>query len=232
MGLLSWLKSSEEIETRGGLRDTTWWETVFSGSSTSSGIKVTADSAMHQPAVFACVRVISEDVASLPIKVYTKVSDMVREGVDAHPVNQLFSKRPNSEMTPFTFKEVLTAHVLLYGNGYAEIERDNSGNVIGLWILLPENMQLKVVNGEVVYVYNSNAGTITYPSEKIFHIKGLGHDGLIGYSPIEYARETIGISAAMEKSGGTFFSNSSRPSGILSHPAKLSEGAAKRLRES
>jgi len=229
MGIINWIRSSEEV--RGNLKDSTWWQTVFSGSQTSSGIKVTTDSALHQPAVFACVRVISEDVASLPIKVYSKISDMAREGVDAHPVAQLLGKKPNAEMTPFTFKEVLTAHVLLYGNGYAEIERDNSGTVIGLWILLPENMQIKVIDGKVVYVYNSNQGQINYPSERIFHIKGLGHDGLLGYSPIEYARETIGISAAMEKSGGTFFSNASRPSGILSHPAKLSEGAAKRLRE-
>jgi|TARA_R100000084_G_scaffold109442_1_gene76898 HK97 family phage portal protein len=232
MGIFDWIRTGEK-EIRSQLKDATWWQTVFTGSQTASGIKVTPDKALHQPAVFACVRTISEDVASLPIKVYNKISDMSREGIDSHPVNKIFNKRPNAEMTPFTFKEVLTGHVLLYGNGYAEIERDNSGNVIGLWILLPENMQLEVVNGEVVYHYNSKtAGTITFPSEKIFHLKGLGHDGLIGYSPIEYARETIGISAAMEKSGGAFFSNSSRPSGILSHPAKLSEGAAKRLRES
>jgi HK97 family phage portal protein len=230
MGIFSWLKS-EEKETRGQLKNPSWWESVFTGSSTSAGIRVTADSALHQPAVFACVRVISEDVASLPIKVYSRVSDMVREGVDSHPVSKLLTKKPNAEMTPFTFKEVITAHVLLYGNGYAEIEKDNAGNVIGLWILLPEKMQVGIVDGEVVYVYNSGNGQVTYPSDRIFHIKGLGHDGLIGYSPIEYARETIGISAAMEKSGGTFFSNASRPSGILSHPAKLSEGAAKRLRE-
>ena len=151
MGILNWLRSSEELETRGTLRDATWWETMFSGSATSSGIKVTADTALHQPAVFACVRVISEDVASLPIKIYSKVSDMVREGIDSHPISQLLTKKPNSVMTPFTFKEVLTAHVLLYGNGYAEIERDNAGNVIGLWILLPENMTIKVVGGEVRY---------------------------------------------------------------------------------
>jgi len=230
MGLINWF-TKDKKETRGTLRDATWWAKTFTGSNTNTGIQVTADSALHQPAVFACVRAISEDVASLPIKVYSKVSDMVREGIDSHPVSQLLGKKPNAEMTPFTFKEVMTAHVLLYGNGYAEIERDNSGNAIGLWVLLPENMQLEVINGEVFYHYYSNQGTITYPSNKIFHLKGLGHDGLVGYSPIEYARETIGISSAMEKSGGAFFANSSRPSGILSHPAKLSEEASKRLRE-
>ena len=154
MGLINWF-TKDKKETRGTLRDATWWAKTFTGSNTNTGIQVTADSALHQPAVFACVRAISEDVASLPIKVYSKVSDMVREGIDSHPVSQLLGKKPNAEMTPFTFKEVMTAHVLLYGNGYAEIERDNSGNAIGLWVLLPENMQLEVINGEVFYHYYS-----------------------------------------------------------------------------
>jgi len=228
MGLIKWIRGESDKETRSQLTDVGWWKTVFSGASTYSGETVTQDTALRQPAVFACVRVISEDVASLPIKIYSRVSDMVREPVDSHPVAKLLHSRPNSEMTPFTFKETMTAHVLLYGNAYAEIERDNSGTPIGLWILLPENMAVEIKEGKVWYVYNGNA---RIASENILHIKGLGHDGILGYSPIGYARETIGMSKAMEKSGGSFFANSSRPSGVLSHPAKLSEDAAKRLRQ-
>ena len=230
MGLIKWIRgdSSNKKETRSQLTDISWWKTVFSGASTYSGETVTQDTALRQPAVFACVRVISEDVASLPIKIYSRVSDKVREPIDSHPVAKLLHSRPNSEMTPFTFKETMTAHVLLYGNAYAEIERDNSGTPIGLWILLPENMAVEITDGKVWYVYN---GSVRIPSDNILHIKGLGHDGILGYSPIGYARETIGMSQAMEKSGGTFFANSSRPSGVLSHPAKLSEDAAKRLRQ-
>ena len=230
MGLMKWIGKGKgkEKETRSQLTDTSWWKTVFAGAETFSGETVTQDSALHQPAVFACVRVISEDVASLPIKIYSRVSEMVREPINTHPVAKLFHTAPNPEMTPFTFKETMTAHVLLYGNAYAHIERNNGGDPIGLWILLPENMAVDITDGKVWYVYN---GQTRIPSEDVLHIKGLGHDGIQGYSPIGYARETIGMSQAMEKSGGTFFANSSRPSGVLSHPAKLSEDAAKRLRQ-
>ena len=230
MGLLNWLSKTEK-ETRGQLRDPNWWLSTFTGSSTASGVTVTADTAMRQPAVFSCVRVISEDVASLPIKVYGRKSDTERESISSHPVAKMLAFAPNGEMTPFTFKETMTAHVLLYGNAYAEIERNGAGDPIALWILLPENMKIEIVDGTVVYIYQSPRGSARFASENIFHIKGLGHDGIIGYSPIAYARETIGISASMEKSGSAFFANSSRPSGILSHPAKLSEDAAKRLRQ-
>ena len=231
MGLIKWIRGESSKETRSQLTDRSWWSTVFSGARTYSGETVTQDTALRQPAVFACVRVISEDVASLPIKIYSRVSDMVREPIDSHPVAKLFHTAPNSEMTPFTFKETMTAHVLLYGNAYAEIERDNSGTPIGLWILLPENITIDITDGKVWYVYNVQGNDVRLPSENVLHIKGLGHDGIQGYSPIGYARETIGMSQAMEKSGGTFFANSSRPSGVLSHPAKLSEDAAKRLRQ-
>ena len=134
-------------------------------------------------------------------------------------------------MTPFTFMETMTAHVLLYGNAYAEIERNGAGDPIGLWILLPENVTLEVFEGSVRYRYSSGTGRVLIDSENILHIKGLGHDGLLGYSPIQYAKQTIGISSAMEEAGGTFFANSSRPSGVLEHPAKLSEDASKRFRQ-
>ena len=228
MGLMNWIGKEKDKETRSQLTNNNWWKTVFAGAETFSGETVTQDSALHQPAVFACVRVISEDVASLPIKIYSCVSEMVREPINTHPVAKLFHTAPNPEMTPFTFKETMTAHVLLYGNAYAEIERNGAGDPIGLWILAPEKMAIDITDGKVWYVYNGQA---RIASENILHIKGLGHDGIQGYSPIGYARETIGMSQAMEKSGGTFFANSSRPSGVLSHPAKLSEDAAKRLRQ-
>jgi len=78
MGLIKWIRGESDKETRSQLTDVGWWKTVFSGAETFSGETVTQDTALRQPAVFACVRVISEDVASLPIKIYSRVSDMVR----------------------------------------------------------------------------------------------------------------------------------------------------------
>jgi len=229
MGIIKWLRGSNEKETRASLSNPTdWLRGVFTGSITASGERVSTDSALRQPAVFACVRVISEDVASLPCKVYAKDNNGGRQPIDSHPVARLLHTAPNPEMTPFTFKETMTAHILLHGNAYAEIERNGAGDPIALWVLMPDKMQVKVIEGEVWYEYDNR---MLLPSEKVLHIRGLGHDGILGYSPISYARETIGISQAMEKSGGNFFANSSRPSGVLSHPARLSEDASKRLRQ-
>jgi|TARA_R100000084_G_scaffold74788_1_gene33650 HK97 family phage portal protein len=232
MGLLTWFRGKEDKEERSNMRDPAWWKTVFTGSESYSGENVTQDSALRQAVVWACVQAISQDVASLPIKIYSKIDEMVREPLDDHPVGRLFHTAPNKEMSPFTFKETMTSHVLLYGNAFAEIERNQQGQPIGLWILLPENMSVRVIDGEVVYNYSSGAGSFTLPSDKVFHLKGFGHDGILGYSPINYARQVIGDMQAMQKSGGSFFANSSRPSGILSHPAKLSEDASRRLRKS
>ena len=228
MGIVKWL-TNKKTETRASLTSaSSWFTSAFTGSPTASGQKVTTDSALRQPAVFACVRVISEDVASLPCKIYVKDANGDRTSLSNHPVAKLLHTQPNPEMSPFTFKEVMTAHVLTYGNAYAEIESNGAGEPIALWILLPEKMQIKVVEGTLVYEYDNR---LRLPSNKVFHLRGLGHDGILGYSPISYARETIGISQAMEQAGGSFFANSSRPSGVLSHPAKLSEDASKRLRK-
>tara|TARA_R100000655_G_scaffold71369_1_gene109733 strand:+ start:2099 stop:3709 length:1611 start_codon:yes stop_codon:yes gene_type:complete len=232
MGILNWFGGKEQKEERSHMRDTAWWKTIFTGSESYSGENVTQDSALRQAVVWACVQAISQDVASLPIKIYSKIDAMVREPVDDHPVAKIFHTKPNGEMSPFTLKETMTLHCLLYGNAFAEIEFNQQGQPIALWILLPENMSVKVIDGEVVYNYSSGAGNFNLPSEKVFHLRGMGHDGILGYSPINYARQVIGDMQAMQKSGGSFFANSSRPSGILSHPAKLSEDASKRLRKS
>jgi HK97 family phage portal protein len=226
MGLLSWFTGRKE--QRSALKDPdSWLKSAFSGSPTGSGEKVTTETALQQPAVFACVRVISEDLASLPCKVYKRLGNG-RESIESHPIARLLQKSPNPEMTPFTFKETLTGHILLWGNAYAEIERNGAGQPVALWPLMPDKMQLKIVDHELIYIYDNR---LIFSSDKILHIKGLGTDGIQGYSPIAYARETIGISQALERSGATFFANSSRPAGILTHPARLSEDAARRLRQ-
>ena len=235
MGIIDWFsrRNKTKDETRSTLRrPSNWLSTALGGDVTSSGENVTTDSALKQPAVWACVRLIAEDVASLPAKLYESGDDGVRNEVRSHPVARLLRDQPNAEMSPFTMIETITAHVLLYGNGYIEIERNGAGTPVALWPLMPDRVRIRIVDGQVAYEYQSGDTTTLLPSDKVIHIKGLGSDGVVGYSPVKYARETVGMSRALEKSGGAFFANSSRPSGILSHPGKLSEDAMRRLRES
>ena len=234
MGWFEWAKRRRSGgEERSTLRrPSDWLSTALGGGLTSSGEAVTTDIAMRQPAVWACVRVIAEDVASLPVKLYQSKGNDEREELRDHPVSNLLRMQPNAEMTPFTFIETMTSHVLLYGNAYAEIERNGAGVPVALWPLLPERVAVRLLNGEVVYEYNPGGNATMLSSDKVIHLRGLGSDGVVGYSPIAYARETVGMSRALEKSGGAFFANSSRPSGVLSHPGRLTEDAMRRLRQS
>jgi len=226
MGILNWFRNKETRSTFA--QPTSWLSTAFGGTATASGQVVTVDSSLREPAVFACVRVISEDVASLPCKIYQKGSDGDREQISSHPVARLFQVAPNPEMSVFSYVETMQQHLLLYGNAYSEIERNGIGDPIALWILKPSLMRIKIVDGAVIYEYDNR---MSFESDKILHIRGMSSDGILGLSPIQYMRETIGGLSAMSKAGNKFFANASRPSGVLSHPAKLSEDAAKRLRQ-
>ena len=233
MAWYDWLLGRSGEERASLRRPTDWLYTALTGGATASGETVTADSALRQPIVWACVRVIAEDVASLPLKVYGRRDDGGREEITTHPVARLLHTEPNVEMSPFTFMETLTSHVLLYGNAYVEIERNGAGHPVALWPLIPERMTVLIIDGEITYEYRgAGLGSVQFTRDKIIHVKGLGSDGVMGYSPIAYARETIGMAKAMEKSGGSFFANSSRPSGVLSHPGRLTEDASRRLRQS
>lgn len=215
-----------------------WLERLLLGYSPddedSAGVTITESTALQISTVFACVRNIADDVAKLPIRLYRDGDGRGREMLSAHPLARVLA-RPNPEMTAFDFRSTLTSHVVTWGNGYAEIVRLGNGRPAELWPMLPENVQvIRERSGAIVYVYaNPYTGRqVTLPSDDVLHIKGLGYDGLIGYSPISLARRTLAITAAAEKFGASFFGNSSMPKGVLEHPGVIGDEGQKRLRDS
>lgn len=207
---------------------------------TAAGKTVNERSAMQVTAVYACVRVLAESIASLPLHVY-RYQDKGKEMVTEHPLYRLLHDAPNPEMTSFVFRETLMSHLLLWGNAYAQIIRDGAGRVIGLYPLLPEHMSVDrdKRTGKLIYSYtqtddgNPNIKTgsqIILARENVLHIPGLGFDGLVGYSPIAMAKNAIGIALATEDYGAAFFKNGATPSGILEHPGIVKN--PDRLRES
>ena len=215
-----------------------WLERLLLGYSPddedSAGVTITESTALQISTVFACVRNIADDVAKLPIRLYRDGEGRGREMLSAHPLARVLA-RPNPEMTAFDFRSTLTSHVVTWGNGYAEIVRLGNGRPAELWPMLPENVQvIRERSGAIVYVYaNPYTGRqVTLPSDDVLHIKGLGYDGLIGYSPISLARRTLAITAAAEKFGASFFGNSSMPKGVLEHPGVIGDEGQKRLRDS
>ena len=191
---------------------------------TWSGKSVTERSAMQTTAVYACVRIISETVASLPLHLY-EYTDDGKEKVYTHPLYRLLHDIPNPEMNSFIWREVMMSHLLLWGNSYSQIIRNGRGEVMALYPLMPEKMSVdRGKDGKLYYTYTTDKeGTIVFRKEEILHIVGLGFDGLIGHSPIAMAKNAIGLAIAAEEYGSSFFSNSGTPSGVLEHPGVLKE---------
>ena len=191
---------------------------------TWSGKSVTERTAMQTTAVYACVRIIAETVASLPLHVY-EYTDSGKERVYTHPLYRILHDIPNPEMNSFIMREVMMSHLLLWGNSYSQIIRNGRGDITALYPLMPEKMTVdRGSDGKLYYKYNSDKqGSFVFSKDEIFHIVGLGFDGLIGHSPIAMAKNAIGLSIAAEEYGSSFFSNSGTPSGVLEHPGVLKE---------
>jgi HK97 family phage portal protein len=197
------------------------------GMSTASGVRVTEGNALLISTVYECVRVISDTVASLPCFLYKRTSTG-KEKAENHAVYRVLHQQPNPFMTPFEFRQTLTGHLCLYGNAYAEIERAG-GQVVNLWPLRPDRMRLQVFSDKVFYYYITPEGGERQLTD-VFHLRGLSSDGLIGYSPITLARETLGLAKASEEYRARFFSNDARPGGVLMHPGVLGDQAYNQLR--
>lgn len=196
-----------------------------------SGKSVNERTAMQTTAVYACVRILSETIASLPLHTY-KYTDDGKEKDYAHPLYYLLHDEPNDEMTSFVFRETLMSHLLLYGNAYAQIIRDGRGRVLSLYPLLPDKMRVdRGANKQIYYTYSSDEdGQIPLRREDVLHIPGLGFDGLVGYSPIAMTKNAVGLAIAAEEYGSKFFANGANPGGVLEHPGQLKD--PEKVRES
>jgi HK97 family phage portal protein len=218
-------------------RAVTWENTVgilHDGRPSTSGVKVSEYTALNLAAWWAATRIIAEAVASVPLIVYRRLPGGGKERAEKHPLWRLLHDQPNPEATSIVFREALQAHVLTWGNGYAEIERDGAGRPVALWPVEPDRVSpARDENWKLVYrVQNPTGPQSVLRPDAILHVPGLGFDGVTGYSVARLARESIGLGLATERYGSTWFGSGARPGGVIRHPAKLSEGAKKNIRDS
>ena len=206
--------------------------TLFVFGRANSGEQVDEKSAMQIATVYACVRLLADSVAQLPLHLYRTVGEDGQEKAKDHPLYNILYRQPNPEMTDFSFKEVLMTHLLLWGNAYVQIIRDGKNNVLGLYPLLPENVEIdRDTKGNLYYIYHAytnevpgdNNKDITFRRDEILHIPGLGFNGLVGFSPIAMMKNSLGTNIAVEKYGSSFFKNGAQPSGVLEHPGVLKD---------
>lgn len=205
------------------------------GEASVTGVRMTPEQSLRQAAVYSCVRIISEDVASLPLITYRRLAQGKDRAVD-HPLFVLLHDSPNPHMTAMQCRETMQGHLLLRGNAYAQIERDEVGRIVGLWPLHPDRMDTPVLSqaGTLLYSYRrANGEPVALTQSDVLHLRGLSPDGIMGYSPIALHRETLGNAQAMLEYGARFFGNNSQPGGYLSKKeGRINEDTAKRLKDS
>src|SRR5690242_17865782 len=141
------------------------------GMASVSGVRVNEGNALGISTVHQCVRVIADTVASLPCFLYLRTKSGKERAVD-HPLYRLLHEEPNPYMSPFEFKQTLQGHLCLWGNAYAEIERNGAGQVVNLWPLRPDRMELQVYNGRIFYYYTTPEGG-KQQLTNVFHLRGL-----------------------------------------------------------
>ena len=222
MGIFSWFKKKTENRLSTS-------KSIFWGAS-NSGTYVNENTAMQTTAVYACVRVIAEAVASLPVHIYQNDERGARL-VPGHPLHVLLNLSPNPDMTNFVLLETIMHHLLLWGNAYCQLLRDGTGRVKFIYPLLPGKMDVsRNDKGEIYYTYwrdrdetrpKEESGGVTLRKEDVLHIPGLSYDGMVGYSPIALAKNAVGLAIATEEYGAGFFANNANPGGILEHPGAL-----------
>ncbi len=238
MGFLEWMGFSKPRDAPGGnlpemtdsVRDS---GQVFSFGTANSGEKVDEQSAMQISTVYACVRLLAETVAALPLHLYRYTDDgKGKESAFDHPLYRILYRQPNDEMSSFIWRETMMTHLLLWGNAYSQIIRDGRNNVLGLYPLLPENVEVdRDEQGQLYYIYHAYTDEVPgeqnqdiyFRKDEILHIPGLGFNGLVGFSPIAMMKNSLGTTLAVEKYGASFFKNGAQPSGVLEHPGVLKD---------
>lgn len=214
---------------------------LFGGPKTAAGVQVSDASAMRVAVVYACVRVIAEDLAKLRPKLWRKLPDGGREEATDHPLHAIL-RRPNRHMNVVQLLLALGSAWGFRGNAIAVILRDDRGRPTGLWPVHPGSVTLyEAEDGTLFYAISRRTTLenailrdvpIMVPDRDILHVRGLTFDGIVGLSPLAQLREAIGISLASEQLSGALMGNGASPGGVLKHPGQLGEEAARRLRQS
>ena len=204
------------------------------GNGDSIGSGITSKVAMQQGAVFQCVRVLAESIGSMPVSLHNKTGNIRTKATD-HAVHKLIRKKPNDFQTPVNFWEMVIAHLCYRGNFTAKIVRSGNREKTPLELIpiFPDRVTRSLSEDYKLqhHITNGTEKADTFGSSDIFHVKLFSFDGINGVNPIEYARNSIGLSKELEKHGGTTFKNGARPGGVLSTDARIDKAVAEEYRE-
>lgn len=212
-----------------------WFIRHIGAPESVAGVHVDEDSALSATAVWAGVRMISETLAMLPLKVYERIDDRSKRAARTMGLYRLLHDEPNEEQTSFEFREMQQGFMLLWGNCYAQLVHNGRGEVSEIWPLVPWRVTPERSKGNAL-TYRvqlpDNGGYTVLPADDVLHIRGFSSNGLLGDNIVERFRDSIGLSLAAEEFGGRFFGSGLAAGGLLEHPAKLGPEGRKNVRES
>lgn len=211
-------------------------DAMYGGQPSWTGKLVSQQSSLAVSTVWACVDALSSDIATLPFLTYRYLNEG-REPAPDHYLWSLLLEEANPELTSFRFKQLMQTWLGLWGNAYSEIQISGRGQVIGLWPWRPDRTTVSRAGGAtgpLQYSYRLKDNTIIgpIPQDRMLHLRGMGTDGVMGLSPIEVHRQTVGMAEAIKEHAARFFGNSAIPKGVLTTPNKLSVKALESLKES
>jgi HK97 family phage portal protein len=199
----------------------------------ANGQHIDEQTATTITAVWACVRIIAQNIATIPIFVYKRSADGTdKKKYPQHALHKLIHDKPNRLMTAAIWKFVAVAHLCLWGNHFSLIDW-LLDDPVSMWPLDPSRMRIVLLpSGDVQYEYATAQGTKIYNSDDILHLRIFSLDGIVGLSPIQQCKRAVGLSIAAEEFGTSLYNAQGRPSGTLSMEGELDAEGQKRLRES
>lgn len=232
MGILARMEQ-EKLQANYGPTDDFWYRPIWASVPTHSGQHVSPETAMRVTTVYACVKILSETVAQLPLGLFRRRDDGGKEKANDHPLYSVLRYRPNPWQGSYTWRETLQGHVGLRGNAYSIILPGKRGAVDSLIPVRPDMVTVEQLdNFRLRFTVRDKHGNETrYTQDEIFRIPGLSDDGITGMSPIQVAREAVGLAQATEAYGARFFKNDARPGGILSTEQKVDKAKKEEIRD-
>lgn len=198
--------------------------------SDAGGVRVTSRTALKIPAYWQGVTLLSGDVAKIPLEIYTRGSDRDRQ-IDAnHPAYRLVRWQTNEQQSAFEFWRQMMVNVLIWNNAYALIDRDQSGQPMAMYPLLPDRTRCEVMNDRsIVYETIINGNKRYFDSFDIFHIKGISSCGCDGLAIQYFMRNAIGRITARDKFAAKFYDRGGRVGGVLQLPFSNEKGKRDKL---
>ena len=210
-----------------------WLVEMFGGGTSKSGATVNEDTAVKVTAVFACIRLLAQTLASLPLHTYRRVGEGKEKAFD-HPLYYVLHSMANPECTSYNFRQIMMVNLLLTGHAYAEIVRNKAGEIVELWPIPSNSVAIRRNNRDVFLfyeIYLEDGSTKKLYPDKILHIPWVGMTNLESFRPVVLAREAIGLSIAAEEFGSRFFESGANASGIAEYPNKMSDEAYERFKK-